>query len=197
MLGSHFRLDGDARFLLGVLPPVVLLESDAQKESLRWAVERLLQEMRDPQPGSTLITQHVAYMMLVEALRLHVVGGMEKDPGLLSTLADKRLRAALSLAHREPARAWTLGALAPAAGVSRMAFAQLFKQKVGKTPLVYLTHWRMNIAVKQLEKPGASISSVASAVGYKSESAFSAAFRRVRGSSPREHIRTKSADESA
>ena len=53
ILGSHFRLEGDARFLLDVLPPVVRLESEAQRESLRWAVDRLLREMRDPQPGST------------------------------------------------------------------------------------------------------------------------------------------------
>ena len=196
ILGSHFRLEGDARFLLDALPPVVLLEGDAQRESLRWAVERLLREMRDPQPGSTLIAQQVAYTMLVEALRLHAVEGVGKDPGWLSSLGDIRLRVALSLIHREPARAWNLAALAHAAGMSRTAFAQLFRQKVGKTPMAYLTHWRMTLAAKRLKQTGESISSVASAVGYRSESAFSAAFRRARGSSPREHIRTKSADES-
>ena len=49
MLGSHFALEGDARFLLDVLPPVAMLESESQKDSLRWAVERMLREMRDPQ----------------------------------------------------------------------------------------------------------------------------------------------------
>ena len=61
ILGSHFRLEGDAQFLLDALPPVVLLESEAQRESLRWAVDRLLREMRKPQPGSTLIAQQTAY----------------------------------------------------------------------------------------------------------------------------------------
>ncbi len=189
ILGSHFRLDGDTCFLLDALPPVVLLESKAQQESLRWAVDRLLREMRDPQPGSTLIAQQVAYMMLVEALRLHAAENIGKDPGWLYALADVRLRAALSSIHREPARAWTLAALAHAAGMSRTAFAQLFKEKVGKSPIGYLTHWRMTVAAKRLKEPNGSISSVASAVGYKSESAFSAAFRRDKGNSPREHIR--------
>ena len=84
--------------------------------------------------------------------------------------------------------------LAHAAGMSRTAFAQLFKEKVGRPPMVYLTHWRMTLAAKRLKEPKESVSSVAHAVGYKSESAFSAAFRRTRGSSPRKYIRDKSVD---
>ena len=196
ILGSHFRLEGDVRFLLDALPPVVLLESEIQRESLRWAVNRLLREMRDPQPGSTLIAQQIAYTMLVEALRLHVAESVVKNPGWLSALADVRLRAALFSMHREPARPWTLAGLAHSAGMSRTAFAQLFKEKVGKSPMEYLTHWRMNIAAKRLKNPKESVSSVAPAVGYKSESAFSAAFRREWGSSPREHTRALGAVQS-
>ena len=194
ILGSHFRLEGDARFLLDALPPIVLLDSEAQRDSLRWAVDRLLREMRDPQPGSTLIAQQIAYTMLVEALRLHVSEDEGKSPGWLAALADARLRAALSSIHQEPARPWTLAGLAHVAGMSRTAFAQLFKVKVGRPPMEYLTHWRMTLASKRLEGPKESVFSIASAVGYKSESAFSAAFRRTRGSSPRKHHRAEGAD---
>ena len=197
ILGSHFRLEGDARFLLNALPPVVLLESEEQRQSLRWAVDRLLREMRDPKPGGTLIAQHIAYTILVEVLRLHVAEDIERGPGWLAALGDVRLRAALFSIHQEPARAWTLAGLAHAAGMSRTAFAQLFKQKVGKSPVEYLTHWRMTIAAKRLKNPEDSISSIAPAVGYKSESAFSAAFKRVLGTSPREHIRALHADQSS
>ena len=197
MLGSHFRLEGDAQFLLDALPPVVLLESEAQRESLRWAVDRLLREMRNPQPGSTLIAQQIAYTMLVEALRLHVSEDVEKSPGWLTALADARLRAALSSIHQEPTRAWTLADMAHVAGMSRTAFAQLFREKVGRPPMEYLTDWRMTLAAKLLREPNESVSSVASAVGYKSESAFSAAFRRTRGSSPREHLRQQGANVSS
>ena len=191
ILGSHFRLEGDAQFLLDALPPVVLLESEEQRGRLRWAVDRLLREMRSLQPGSTLIAQQTAYTMLVEALRLHVSEDLEKSPGWLSALADARLRAALSSIHQEPARAWTLADMAHVAGMSRTAFAQLFKEKVGRPPMEYLTDWRMTLAAKRLKEPNESVSSVASAVGYKSESAFSAAFKRTRGSSPKKHVRHK------
>ena len=193
VLGSHFEVDGDVRFLLDVLPPIVMLEKDPQKNSLRWAVERILCEMRDPQPGGTLIAQQIAYTMLVEALRLHMADDQQRSPGWLSALADSRMRAALSSMHKEPGRSWTLHDLARSAGMSRTAFAQVFKRSVGKSPMDYLTHWRMTLAAKQLQNGGETISSIAPSLGYKSESAFRAAFRRHWGASPREHIRAQRA----
>ena len=189
MLGSHFALEGDARFLLDVLPPIAMLENESQREALRWAVERMLREMRDPQPGGTLIAQQVAYTMLVEALRLHLADDLQRGTGWLFALADSRMRVALSSMHLEPARAWTLQDLARSAGMSRTAFAQTFKKAVGKSPMDYLTHWRMTLAAKRMQDGGETISSIAPALGYKSASAFSAAFKRQWGASPREHIR--------
>lgn len=193
VLGSHFALQGDAHFLLDVLPPIVMLENPSQRESLRWAVERMLREMRDPQPGGTLIAQQVAYTLLVEALRLHLGDDRQPGTGWLSALGDSRMGAALACIHGDPARAWTLQDLARAAGMSRTAFAQAFKRTVGTSPMGYLTQWRMTLAAKRMQDTGETISSIAPAVGYKSESAFSAAFKRRWGRSPREHIRAHGA----
>ncbi len=191
VLGSHFTLEGDARFLLDILPPVVMLESEPQRESLRWAVERMLREMREPQPGGALIAQQVAYTMLVEALRLHLADDLQRAKGWLSALADSRMRVALTCMHREPARAWSLLELAHSASMSRTSFAQTFKKTVGKSPMDYLTHWRMTLAAKRLKDTGETISTIAPGVGYKSESAFSAAFKRYWGTSPRQHLRAQ------
>jgi AraC-like DNA-binding protein len=193
VLGSHFALEGDARVLLDVLPPIVMLEKESQRESLRWAVERMLHEMRDPQPGGTLIAQQMAYTLLVEALRLHLADDLRRGKGWLFALADRRMKAALSCIHGEPARAWTLKDLARSAGMSRTAFAQAFKRTVGTSPMDYLTQWRMTLAAKRMQDTGATISSIAPALGYKSESAFSAAFKRRWGASPREHMRANRA----
>jgi AraC-like DNA-binding protein len=193
VLGSHFALEGDARVLLDVLPPIVMLEKESQRESLRWAVERMLHEMRDPQPGGTLIAQQMAYTLLVEALRLHLADDLRRGKGWLFALADRRMKAALSCIHGEPARAWTLKDLARSAGMSRTAFAQAFKRTVGTSPMDYLTQWRMTLAAKRMQDTGETISSIAPALGYKSESAFSAAFKRRWGASPREHMRANRA----
>lgn len=53
----------------------------------------------------------------------------------------------------------------------------------------YLTHWRMMVAEDKLANSGDSISTMARALGYESESAFSAAFKRVMGCSPRQYSR--------
>ena len=187
VLGSHFALEGDARFLLDVLPPIVMLGDKAHQESLRWAVERMLQEMRDFQPGGTLVAQQIAYTLLVEALRLHMT---EQGTGWLFALADKRMRVALSSIHQSPARAWTLEELARSVGMSRTAFAQTFKRTVGESPMAYITRWRMTLAANRIQDKHEPISSVAPSLGYQSESAFSAAFKRQWGTSPRQYLRS-------
>jgi hypothetical protein len=42
LLGSHFDLGDDARFLLDVLPPLVMLDHEPQQELTRWAIKRIL-----------------------------------------------------------------------------------------------------------------------------------------------------------
>jgi AraC-like DNA-binding protein len=53
----------------------------------------------------------------------------------------------------------------------------------------YLTRWRMMLAADRLTKGGFSIFTVAPAVRYESDSAFSAAFKRVIGRSPRAFVK--------
>jgi AraC-like DNA-binding protein len=117
---------------------------------MRWSLERMNEELRDPQPGGSLIAQQLAYMMLVQALRLH---------------------------------------LAERVGMSRSIFALRSKATVGATPMEYLTRWRMLLAGDRLKNSDDSISAITSSLGYKSESAFGKAFRRVMGCSPKQYSR--------
>jgi len=91
--------------------------------------------------------------------------------------------------HADPAHRWTLEALAERACMSRSIFAQRFKEKVGETPMEYLTRWRMLLAADRLENSVDPISTIAFSLGYESESAFSTAFKRVMGCSPRQYSR--------
>lgn len=189
LLGCNFTFEENASFLLDVLPPVVTLQKEQQKESLRWSLERLMREMQDPAPGGALVAQQVAYMLLVEFLRLHLADAPESGIGWLSALADKRMRLALSCIHADPAHAWTLQQLAGRAGMSRTAFAQTFKRTVGTSVMEYLTRWRMTLAISRMRNTKMPMSELASSVGYESESAFSTAFKRLWGSSPRKYVR--------
>jgi AraC-like DNA-binding protein len=188
-VGGHFALTGDhAGTLLGVLPPVVHIRREADKAALRWSLDRLRQELREPQPGSFLVARHLAYMMLVQALRLHLAEGLTGGVGWLFALGDKRIGAALSAMHGDPAHGWTLQELAARAGMSRSTFALKFKTAVGQSPLDYLTRWRMLLAADRLTS-GDAISVISRALGYESDSAFSTAFKRVMGYSPRQYGR--------
>jgi AraC-like DNA-binding protein len=190
IVGGHFALTGGyASMLLSVLPPIVHIRKESDKAALRWSLERMRQELLEPQPGGFLIAQHLAHMMLVQALRLHLAEGLRGGVGWLFALADKQMSAAINAMHDDPAHRWTLQELAERAAMSRSTFALKFKETVGASPMEYLTRWRMLLAGDKLVNSGDAVSVIALSLGYESESAFSTAFKRVMGCSPRQYTR--------
>jgi AraC-like DNA-binding protein len=188
--GGHFALDGNhAGLLLSALPPVVHIRQEADKAKLRWCLDQMRHELSEPRPGGSLVVQQLATMMLVQALRLHLADGSKEGVGWMFALADKRLGAAIGVVHADPARRWTLQTLAERAGMSRSTFALKFKQKVGKSPMEYVTQWRMRLAADRLVNARDPVSVVALSLGYESESAFCVAFKRTMGCSPRQFAR--------
>ncbi len=157
---------------------------------MRWSLERMREELRDPQPGGSLIAQQLAYMMLVQALRLHLSDTASASPGWLSALSDKHMSLAIASMHNDPGFCWTLQSLAERVGMSRSVFALRFRETVGATPMEYLTRWRMLLAAERLKNTAEGLSGIAESLGYQSESAFGKVFRRVMGRSPRQYIRS-------
>jgi AraC-like DNA-binding protein len=190
LVGSRFAVSGNhAGLLLGMLPPIVHIWKESDQAALRWSVERMMQELRERQPGGFLVAQHLAHMMLVQALRLNVAEGVKGGVGWLFALADKQMGAAIGAMHEDSAHRWTLQGLAERVGMSRSSFALKFKETVGASPLDYLTRWRMLLAGDRLVNSGDPVSAIALSLGYESESAFSTAFKRVMGCSPRQYGR--------
>lgn len=190
-LGGFFTFAGQhAGVLLALLPPVVHIRKDADRAALRWSMERVMEELREPLPGGSLIAQHLGHMMLVLALRLELADGPKAGVGWLYALADKQIAAAITAMHAEPGHRWTLQSLAERASMSRSTFALRFKETVGEPPMEYLVRWRMMLAGDKLLNSKDSVSAIAFSMGYESESAFSAAFRRMMGCSPRQYVQT-------
>jgi AraC-like DNA-binding protein len=189
-VGGHFAFTGKhADILLGMLPPIVHIQKESDKAAMRWSLERLMLELREPQPGGFLIAQQLAYMLLVQALRLHLAEGSKRGVGWLFALADTQMAAAIAAMHADPAHHWTLQELGERVGMSRSTFALRFKETVGTSPMDYLAHWRMLLAGDRLTNSGDPVSAIALSLGYESESAFSTAFKRVMGCSPRQYSR--------
>jgi AraC-like DNA-binding protein len=190
VVGGHFILTGShVEFLLKSLPPIVHIRKESDKAAMRWSLERMREELRDPQPGGSLIAQQLAYVMLVQALRLHLAEGASGGVGWLFALADKQMSVAITCMHDDPGHPWTLQNLAECVGMSRSVFALRFRETVGSTPMEYLTRWRMLLAGDRLKSSDDSISAIAQSLGYESESAFGKAFKRVMGCSPRQYSR--------
>jgi AraC-like DNA-binding protein len=190
VIGGHFVFSGcHADILLGTLPPIAHIRKESDKAALRWSLDRMREELSEQRPGGFLIAQHLAHMMLVQALRLHLAEGPSGGVGWLFALADRQMGAAIGAMHDDPAHRWTLQELAERAGMSRSTFALKFKETVGASPMEYLTRWRMLLAGDRLANSSDSISAIALSLGYESESAFSTAFKRTMDCSPRQYSR--------
>jgi AraC-like DNA-binding protein len=184
VIGAHFTFgSAHASMLLSILPPIVHIRKEEDRAALRWMFRRLGDELRNDQPGAFIIAQNVAYLILVQGLRLYLADGPGRGVGWLFALADPQMSAAIAAMHADPAHRWTLGELAVRVGLSRSTFAAKFKATVGSSPMDYLTRWRMMVAEDRLVQSSDAVGAIALALGYESESAFSTAFKRVMGRS--------------
>jgi transcriptional regulator GlxA family with amidase domain len=103
---------------------------------------------------------------------------------------DAFVARALAAMKADPARRWTVAALARTAGLSRAAFARHFRRAVGTTPLRWLTHHRLRAARMRLVETDLALAAIALEVGYRCEFAFGKAFKRLFGLAPGAYRRT-------
>ncbi|MET8161412.1 AraC family transcriptional regulator [Sphaerisporangium sp. NPDC005289] len=202
IVGGPITLDmANARLLLDVLPPFVHAPAESdQAEVLQAALRLLARENAAPGLGSEFMTDRVAQIIFIQILRAHAraASGEGRAPGgWLSALMDPQIGTALRLMHQDNGRRWTVAELAAEVGMSRSSFAERFRSAVGSAPLDYLLRWRMHSAGQDLRATGRTISAVAAAWGYGSESAFSNAFKRVMGVSPRAYRAGRGAAQAA
>ena len=189
LISGRFDFSGNhAAVLFDALPPMLHIPgASAQAEVLRWSLDQFTSELRQQQPGGTLMSTHLAHRMLVPALRLFLQTASDVPQGWFLALTDRQISPAIGAIHAEPDRSWTLEQLARIAGISRTVFAQRFKALVGSTVMDYLTRWRMLLAADRLRQGGEKVSSIAFSLGYESESSFSAAFKRTMHCSPTQY----------
>jgi AraC-like DNA-binding protein len=171
---------------LAVFPPafVVHLPDPAAARWVRASIAYSLEENAPSNASSSSITTRLPELVLIEVLRAHLASAPAADHGLLAALADPVLAPALSLLHGAPDHKWTVAELAAATAVSRSLLDDRFRSVLGRSPIRYLTEWRMHLAEDLLDNTESSVAAVARRVGYDSEEAFSRAFKRAHGLSP-------------
>jgi len=181
--GAYRSLDDVGRRLISALPELLTVPEGPDSPS---AVSALLtEELTIDQPGQQLVLDRLLDLLLVRTLRAWFARPGAEPPSWYRALSDPIAGAALRAMHAQPERAWTVASLADTAGVSRAALARRFTALVGEPPLTYLTGWRMALAADLLREPDTTLAAVARKVGYTNSFAFSTAFKRVHGTSPR------------
>lgn len=124
---------------------------------------------------------------LLGALALDELAHSEPLPLSVPMPNEKRLRALCEAVIADPANTDSLENWASTIGASTRTIARLFRQELG----VSFSQWRQQAILARaipLLSQGRPLSHVAQELGYQSQSAFSAMFRRAFGQSPRAFI---------
>jgi AraC-like DNA-binding protein len=170
--------------LIATLPRLLHLPASSGSTVSEQFMRLAVQETGAARPGSEALLERMSEMMFVDAVCRHVETLPKASTGWLAGLRDRHVGRALALMHETPGRDWSMEELASGAGLSRSALHERFVELIGQAPMQYLAQWRMQLAARMLRESQASVVSVALAVGYESEAAFSRAFKRLVGAPP-------------
>lgn len=166
--------------LLASLPPVVVIRNNADNPWLQPLLELTVRESHDQGSGSEAVLDRLCELLFVYALTHYFSHAPEQLTGPLALHSHPRLRHVLDALHSNPGANWTLSAMAREAAQSRSLFANTFRQVSGWTPMQYLSWWRMQLAKSYLET-GMPVAEAAESLGYRSQAAFSRAFKKCFG----------------
>jgi len=172
--------------ILNGLPAVfkVNIRSDRSGHWLETSIMHLLDEAASGQVGSEAMLAKLSEALFVDTLRRYVATLPEQQLGWLAGARDPIVGKSLALLHSRVAHPWTIANLADQVGVSRSALVERFTRFISDPPMTYLTRWRLQLALKSLERTSRGVADIAANVGYESEAAFSRAFKREFGEPP-------------
>ncbi|HET6208531.1 MAG TPA: AraC family transcriptional regulator [Terracidiphilus sp.] len=172
-------------FLSG-LPPVfkVNIRNDASGRWLENSIRFSVNEADTSRAGGEAVLAKLSEVLFVETLRTYIASLPLEQTGWLAGARDTEVGRTLALMHRNPAHPWTIASLAREVGVSRSVLAERFRHYLAKSPMAYLTSWRLQLAAQLLTTTSHSAARIAAEVGYESEPAFNRAFKRDFGAPP-------------
>jgi AraC-like DNA-binding protein len=191
---------------------------EAQKDYPQWLQEILNGECDTPRQR-VLFLENVHRDLIWSCFHLPVSGGLLKhwltakfnellciglqilknDPNLANLRPaeralpqDEKMRRAMVILNQAYAHPPNLPDLAQQLGISETQLKSSFKSLSGTTVLQYCINKRIDAAKLLLNENKQSISEISDIVGYQDHSAFTRAFRRVTGSSPRQWRQSRS-----
>ncbi|MFC4469546.1 AraC family transcriptional regulator [Streptomyces xiangluensis] len=182
LCGAYWLDHGQVHPYLRALPEVIVLSRDNGRTSqLRSLADLLAVDVSDTQPGSGATRPALLVLLLTHVLRQWLAQNRDADR---PEIGDPAIAVALREIHTSPHKPWTVQQLGETVGMSRTGFTKRFTALVGKPPMTYLIGWRLTYGARLLRETKAPLSAIARQVGYSTEFAFGAAFRREYGIAP-------------
>ncbi|WP_439656094.1 cupin domain-containing protein [Lentzea sp. HUAS TT2] len=183
---GHYRFEqGAGALLFRLMPAVVHVTLDPPALAL---AEVLRAEAVFDGAGSQAVISALLDALLVMTLRSRPDQRLD-TPGLWTAMGDDVLGRVITGVLEQPGEPWTIDRLASEAAMSRATFLRRFSARTGTTVATLLTAIRMMAAADLLSRTDLPVTRVAGEVGYRSESAFSQAFRAALGTSPARYRR--------
>jgi AraC family transcriptional regulator len=130
-----------------------------------------------------LFRQRLTDIIATRILAAHIGEPTAIEP-IIGGLAPQALRRAIERLRSDSDSDVSLAALASDAGLSRFHFCRAFKESTGLSPHSWLRQHRLEQAMNTLRDTDIPIATVAAELGYASQTAFAAAFRRLTGETP-------------
>jgi AraC family transcriptional regulator, activator of mtrCDE len=185
LICGRLRFDAAPSGLIAAMPAAIALNVNSAQalDHMRNLIQMIEQELSSPRAGSRAVATDLSRALFVMMLREHFEQA-EASGTTLNLLCSPVCATAVNAIVRDPARDWTLDALADKAHVSRATLVRAFQKAAGMAPLAFLAEVRLNLARQSLATTRESLSHICAAVGYSSESAFARAFKRRFGISP-------------
>ncbi len=171
--------------VLSALPEVIVVAAADRADALhlRRLITLVREELDAARPGAAAIAHDLASALLVMVVRTHIETEQASD-SVLALLGHPQAGRAVVAMLNEPSRAWTLDELADLANASRASLVRIFRKTARIAPLAFLSELRLELARRKLASSACSLAEIAAEVGYRSESAFSRAFKERYGTRP-------------
>ncbi len=112
------------------------------------------------------------------------VGVIERRSTQMLVVEEEAVQQALTLMQRRACQGLTVGALCESMAISRRSLERKMIRALNRTPAEEIRRVRIERARDLLRRPDVALADVAQAVGYGSQSSFSAAFTQVCGITP-------------
>jgi len=170
--------------LVKQMPEIIVVKRSEHSASAQ-IIDLILAESKSSNQNTSLLLNRLSDCLFYLIVRDNI----DIENGIFAAFTHPQLSSAMELIHQslddgKDKDRLVLEELATAANMSRSAFANLFKEIVGQSPVDYQTQWRMTQAYRWLADDGVTTLEAALRCGYESEGSFSKAFKRVIGIGP-------------